>query len=73
MGLNKQRAIALILTLLLELGNCGWIQPGLATLTSDANPTSAQTSIQPYVEGVTRRVTEFTLKNGLKFIGSRAA
>ena len=66
-GVHLKRAITLILTLVLSW-SC-WSEPSwardLPTTTSDPG---AAASIQPYLDRVASKVTEFTLKNGLKFI-----
>lgn len=43
-----------------------WCNSGLPVLA--ASQDRQQSSIQPYLERVTERITEFTLENGLKFI-----
>jgi len=55
----RQRWLALFLTLLLTWSSL----PGVAL--AQAKP---QTNIQPYIDGVIDRITEFTLDNGMKFI-----
>ena len=67
MGLTYTRAISLLLTLLISWGV--WSEPVWARSPQPDAPVSpAPTSIQPYLDGVARNVTEFTLKNGIKFI-----
>jgi predicted Zn-dependent peptidase len=61
------KAIALFLTLLLSIGLLS--TPALAkTAASSAKPNDAASSIQPYLDRVQSKITEFTLSNGLKFI-----
>jgi predicted Zn-dependent peptidase len=57
-----------LLTLLLWLGLNWGIPPALAGSISPTLESATTGSIQPYLEQAQAQVTEFTLKNGLKFI-----
>jgi predicted Zn-dependent peptidase len=58
-----QRWLAALLALVLL-----WSGIPTVALAQTGDQSRAQTSIQPYLDGVADRITEFTLKNGMKFI-----
>lgn len=63
-GLHRTfwRQFALGLALML------WVWAGLPSAAIARTQTPASSSIQPYIDGVVDRVTEFTLDNGMRFI-----
>jgi predicted Zn-dependent peptidase len=58
-----QRWLAALLALVLV-----WSSIPAVAVAQTRDQTRPQTSIQPYLDGVADRITEFTLKNGMKFI-----
>lgn len=55
--------------LIVLLTGCGWSIPSAAWAAAETPQTSASThSIQPYLDRVINKVTEFRLDNGMKFI-----